>query len=104
MWSAVAVPARDRSPGPRKRRVRYGRPRCMAELIGTFAESQMRRQEIASAIQYLRERGLLPDDVIIPVERSRRMPPQSQKPRIVKAKPQSWPRKLHTKEYHRDFD
>jgi hypothetical protein len=109
-WSAVCIPAREvRAKGstPLKRYVRGGRPRTMWELKRGYAHSCVRNQEIASAIQYLRERGLLPDDVVIQVERSRRVSSRKRpppRPRIVKAKPIKWPAKLCTKEYHRDFD
>jgi hypothetical protein len=106
-WSpleACTTPARFRLPdGSRQHSVRYGRPRCLSEAYATIALGKLRREEVIDARAWLVEQGLLVAEVAktLPVERSRLMPPQARKPRIVKAKPRSWPRKLVTREFHR---
>jgi hypothetical protein len=100
LWSAVCTLARDRSPNGNRQAKwgRTGRPRTMWELKRGFTNSFVRRREVEAAVRYLRERGLIPDDVIIPVERPRRSPLPT--PRIRKHPTDD----IDRSEYHRDFD
>jgi hypothetical protein len=107
-WSpleACATPPRFRSPrGRRQSRVRHGRPRCMSEAYATIGRAKLRREDVIEAREWLVTEGLLPPEIAatLPLARKRRIPWQEPKPRVRRAKPIMFPRKLATKEHHRE--
>jgi hypothetical protein len=106
-WEACATPQRFRSPrGRRQSRVRHGRPRCLSEAHATIGRAKLRREDVIEAREWLVAEGLLPPEIAatLPLARKRRIPWQEPKPRVRRAKPIMFPRKLATKEHHRDLD